>query len=140
MPDPAFASPRSGNRQGDIPLGASRWDDEAARPGKQATGAISMITEIAHITIDPANTEAFEAGVAEAAAVLLAADGSHAMTLERVIEHPGQYRLRVQWDSVDHHMVTFRQSDGFRRWRELAGPFFVETPVVEHTELVGQFF
>ena len=99
-----------------------------------------MIVEIAHITIDPANAAAFEAAVAEAAPVLRAAEGSHTMSLERVIEHPGQYRLRVQWDSVDHHMVTFRESEGFRRWRELAGPFFTETPMVEHTELVGKFF
>jgi len=99
-----------------------------------------MIVEIAHLTIDPAKAAPFEAAVAQAAAVLRAAQGSHAMALERVIEHPGQYRLRVQWDSVDDHMVTFRQSDGFLRWRELAGPFFIAPPVVEHTELVGQFF
>jgi quinol monooxygenase YgiN len=99
-----------------------------------------MIVEIAHITIDPANAARFEAAVAQAAAVLRAAEGSHAMALERVIEQPGKYYLRVQWDSVDHHMVIFRQSEGFRRWRELAGPFFDGTPIVEHTELVGQFF
>jgi len=99
-----------------------------------------MIVEIAHITIDSANAAAFEAAVAEAAAVLRAAQGSHSMALERVIEDPSRYRLRVQWDSVDHHMVLFRESEGFRQWRALAGPYFIETPVVEHTELVGQFF
>lgn len=99
-----------------------------------------MITEIAHLTINPDLAPQFEEAVAEAAAVLRAAQGSHSMVLERVIEHPGQYRLRVEWDSVEHHMVTFRQSPGFLRWRELAGPFFVAPPVVEHTELVGRFF
>jgi quinol monooxygenase YgiN len=99
-----------------------------------------MITEIATITIDPARADAFEAAVASAAPVLRAAAGSHSMALERVIEAPGKYLLRVQWDSVDHHMVTFRESDGFKAWRALAGPFFAVTPTVEHTEAVGRFF
>jgi quinol monooxygenase YgiN len=99
-----------------------------------------MITEIATITIDPAQADAFEAAVASAAPTLRAAEGSHSMALERVIEVPGKYHLRVHWESVEHHMVTFRQSDGFRAWRALAGPFFVGTPVVEHTQAVGRFF
>ncbi len=99
-----------------------------------------MITEIAHITIDPAKAEAFEAAIAKAAAVIRAAEGSHSMALERVIETPGQYRLRVEWDSVEHHMVTFRNSPAFQDWRALAGPFFMGTPFVEHSETVGRFF
>ncbi len=99
-----------------------------------------MITEIATIMIDPANAAAFEAAIESAAPVLRAAEGSHSMALERSIEEPGKYLLRVQWDSVDHHMVTFRQSEGFKAWRALAGPFFVGTPVVEHTDAVGHFF
>ena len=99
-----------------------------------------MITEIAHLTIDPANAAAFEAAVSKASAILRLAAGCHGMDLERVIEDPARYRLRVRWDSVDHHMVMFRESEGFRQWRALAGPYFVETPAVEHTELVGHFF
>jgi len=98
-----------------------------------------MITEIAKLTIDPANAEPFEAAVAQAAEVLRAA-GAHHMALERVIEDPAQYRLMVQWDSVEHHMVTFRESDGFKQWRALAGPYFAAPPVVEHTDNVGRFF
>lgn len=99
-----------------------------------------MITEVAKLTIDPARAAEFEAAVAEASAFLRAAEGSHHMALERVTEDPAQYRLMVQWDSVDHHMVKFRESEGFKQWRALAGPFFVVPPVVEHTENVGTFF
>ncbi len=99
-----------------------------------------MITEIATILIDPAQADAFEAAVASAAPVLRAAEGSHSMALERVIETPGKYLLRVQWDSVEHHTVTFRESEGFKQWRALAGPFFAGTPQVEHTDTVGTFF
>ena len=93
-----------------------------------------MITEIATITIDPDSAEAFEAAVAEAAPHFRTADGCHGMILDRCIEHPARYFLRVEWDSVDHHMVTFRESDGFQKWRALAGPFFAGPPVVVHSE------
>jgi quinol monooxygenase YgiN len=99
-----------------------------------------MITEIAYITIDPVNAAKFEAAVAEASAVLRQAKNCHGMSLERVIEDPSSYNLRVQWDTVDDHMKVFRESAGFARWRELAGPYFVQTPMVEHTDSVGTFF
>ena len=97
-----------------------------------------MITEIAFLTIDPAKADPFEAAVEQAMPVIRAAEGNRGVVLERVIEHPGQYRLMVQWDSVDHHMVTFRQSAGFQSWRALAGPYFTVTPHVEHTQTVTQ--
>jgi len=99
-----------------------------------------MITEIAHLTIDPANAEVFEQAVAQAATVLRAAKGAHSMALEKVIENPAHYRLRVEWETVDDHMIGFRQSEGFAQWRALAGPFFVKPPFVEHTQSIGRFF
>ncbi len=99
-----------------------------------------MITEIAYLTIDPARAAAFEAAVASAAEHFRTAQGCRSMRLERVIEDPAKYRLVVGWDSVEAHMVTFRESEGFARWRELAGPFFVAPPVVEHWEIAGNHF
>jgi quinol monooxygenase YgiN len=99
-----------------------------------------MITEVATIMVDPARAEAFEAAITRAAAVIRAAEGSHSMALERVIETPGKYILLVEWDKVEDHMVTFRRSDGFKAWRALVGEYFVGTPVVEHSETVGKFF
>ena len=93
-----------------------------------------MITEIATIVIDPVKAAAFEAAVAEAAPHFQAAEGCHGMVLDRCIEHPARYFLRVEWESVDHHMETFRASEGFQAWRALAGPFFAEPPVVAHSE------
>jgi quinol monooxygenase YgiN len=99
-----------------------------------------MITEIANITIDPARAAAFEAAVAEAAPHFRSAEGCHAMRLERVVEDPALYRLVVSWASVEAHTVTFRNSPGFARWRELAAPFFVAPPHVEHWDLAGSHF
>jgi heme-degrading monooxygenase HmoA len=99
-----------------------------------------MITEIATLTIDPARAADFEAAVATAAPYFKSAEGCHGMALEKVIETPGVYNLRVLWETVDHHMITFRNSDNFQQWRDLAGPFFAETPKVVHGETVGTYF
>ncbi|MER6987694.1 antibiotic biosynthesis monooxygenase [Saccharopolyspora hirsuta] len=91
-----------------------------------------MITEIAHIRINTGSGAAFEAAVAEAVPVFLAAEGCHGVRLVRSVEDPLLYRLLVEWETVEHHTVTFRASAGFARWRELASPHFAEPPAVEH--------
>ncbi|MFD8521693.1 antibiotic biosynthesis monooxygenase family protein [Streptomyces capillispiralis] len=91
-----------------------------------------MITEIARIEIRPGQEEEFERAVAEAVPHFLAADGCHGVDLLRSVEHPSRYRLTVRWETVEHHTVTFRASEGFARWRALAGPHFAAPPQVEH--------
>ena len=95
-----------------------------------------MIHEIASITIDPAKAADFETAVAKAKPHFEAATGFVSFALERSIEHPECYRLVVGWKTVEAHMVDFRNSDGFTAWRELAAPFFVVPPSVEHVKRV----
>ncbi len=98
-----------------------------------------MITEIASITINPANAAAFEAAVAGAATAFQGTLGCHGMALERIIENPAEYRLLVRWDSVDAHLA-FRETPAFQIWRSLAGPFFAAPPSVVHSAEVGRYF
>lgn len=91
-----------------------------------------MIHEVATLTIDPAQAEAFEAAVAAARPFFEAARGFRSFALVRSVEQPERYCLVVGWESVDAHMVDFRQSDGFQQWRALASPFFRAPPAVEH--------
>lgn len=91
-----------------------------------------MIHEIATLTIDPAQADAFENAVAAARPHFEAAEGFRSFRLQRSIENPGRYQLIVGWDSIEAHMIGFRNSDGFQTWRTLAGPFFVAPPEVEH--------
>lgn len=95
-----------------------------------------MITEIAQIEIDPARAADFEAAVSAAHAHFKDAKGYVSFALTRSIEQPGRYRLMVGWETVDNHMVDFRNSEGFQAWRELAGPFFLSPPQVEHVQQV----
>lgn len=91
-----------------------------------------MVRESARITVKPGREEAFEAAVAEAAALFQRADGARTFMLERSFEHPLTYRLTVGWESVDDHMSGFRNSAGFARWRELIGDAIDGPPEVEH--------
>lgn len=93
-----------------------------------------MITEMARIEIDPADSAAFEAAVAEAMPYFRAAPGCRHFRLNRSVDRPGHYQLVVDWDSVDAHMVDFRATEGFAAWRALAGPFFRTPPQVDHVE------
>ncbi|QOL81950.1 antibiotic biosynthesis monooxygenase family protein [Pseudooceanicola spongiae] len=95
-----------------------------------------MIREIAQLVIYPSKEAEFLQAVGQAVPIFQAAEGCHGMSLERVIETPGMYRLHVLWETLEAHTETFRNSDGFQEWRALAGPFFTQAPSVDHSEPV----
>lgn len=99
-----------------------------------------MVYEIAEIDVVEGSEEAFEAAVAEASPHFQDAQGCRSFKLQRSIEHPARYRLVVGWDRVEDHMVSFRESEGFQRWRALAGPHFAAPPRVEHVRTVLETF
>src|SRR5690554_3931664 len=105
---------------------------QAFWPDKERT----MIYEIAEIDTLEGHAEAFEAAVAEANAQFKGARGCHSLRLERSLEHPLRYRLVVGWATVEDHIVHFRESEGFRIWRALAGPHFASPPRVENVTLM----
>lgn len=95
-----------------------------------------MIHEIATLTIDPARAIEFEAAVTAARPHFEAAKGFLSFGLRRSIENPERYHLIIGWESVEAHMVDFRESEGFQAWRALASPFFIAPPLVEHVARV----
>jgi len=99
-----------------------------------------MIFEIAEIDIKPGQEKVFIEGAGMAAPYFREAKGCRTMRLERSIEHPSSFRLVIGWDSVEDHTVTFRQSAGFERWRELVGGFFAAPPKVTHVETLLECF
>lgn len=95
-----------------------------------------MITEIAEIEVRPGEDANFEAAVAKAVPLFRRAKGCRGMELQRSIEKPSKYRLMVKWETLDDHVVHFRNSEDFQEWRRLVSPHFVAPPVVEHTHTV----
>jgi quinol monooxygenase YgiN len=99
-----------------------------------------MILEIAQIEIKPGTEQDFEAGVSAAERLFRAARGCRSFSLHRSIEHPERYRLIVGWDSVDDHIVGFRESPAFQEWRSLVADCFAGPAQVEHVQKVVDGF
>jgi heme-degrading monooxygenase HmoA len=94
-----------------------------------------MIHEMAYIDVIPGKEAEFEQGVAAAVPIFHRARGCHGVSLHKTIEQPNRYLLLVDWDTVEDHMVHFRNSDDFQQWRSLVGPYFQGAPTVVHTEV-----
>jgi len=93
-----------------------------------------MVVESAEILVKAGMEEQFEAGVRAAAPLFQRARGCTSMRLQRGVENPRAYRLLVDWNTVEDHMVHFRESDDFQEWRRLVGHCFDGAPVVTHFE------
>jgi heme-degrading monooxygenase HmoA len=91
-----------------------------------------MILEHAAIDIHPGRQAEFEHALGQARPVIAAARGFLSLSLHRSMETPHRYVLLVGWESVEDHMVGFRQSSAFAQWRALIGPYFAAPPVVGH--------
>jgi|TARA_B110000858_G_C17629546_1_gene392856 heme-degrading monooxygenase HmoA len=51
------------------------------------------------------------------------------------LERPNVYMFTIDWETLDDHMVGFRESEQFTQWRTLIGPHFDGPAVVEHFSL-----
>ncbi|MDQ1295722.1 MAG: hypothetical protein QG608_3609 [Actinomycetota bacterium] len=91
-----------------------------------------MILERAQIDLVPGSEQEFESALDRARAVLEEARGFRSLRVARGIENPSRYLLLIEWETIEDHMVGFRESDLFVRWRQLIGPYFAAPPLVEH--------
>jgi heme-degrading monooxygenase HmoA len=98
-----------------------------------------MITEIAQIEIKPGSEADFEAAIAQAQMIFKRCKGWKSFELHRSIEKPSRYRLLIKWETLENHVVDFRESENFTEWRALVGPHFASPPEVEHTRTVAAF-
>jgi heme-degrading monooxygenase HmoA len=96
----------------------------------------AMIHEIAHILIKPGMGEQFEQNFCLATPLFERAKGCKSIRLERSVEDPLRYLLVIGWETLDDHIVEFRNSADYQRWRELVGGLFAAPPSVDHTEIV----
>lgn len=95
-----------------------------------------MITEHALLPVKPGLEAEFEAAFAEARPIIASMPGFLSLQLHRGIESPSTYLLLVEWQTVEHHQVGFRQSPEYQQWRALLHHFYEPFPVVEHFSAV----
>lgn len=96
-----------------------------------------MILEIAEIRIAPGQQAAFDEAIQRALTTVASqAKGMRGYKVNKCIETPERYVLQMFWDTLEDHMVGFRQGPLFAQWRAIIGPFFASPPVVEHFTLL----
>ena len=91
-----------------------------------------MIIERAIFAIKPGQADDFEKAFALAAPLIRAAKGCRKANMHRGIESPDSFILLCEWDSVEDHMVGFRESPAFTEWRAILSPHFASPPAMEH--------
>jgi quinol monooxygenase YgiN len=95
-----------------------------------------MVIERVEISVISGREREFEQEMERGVRLLAAAAGCESVSLARGVERPSRYLLVLTWESVDSH-TAFTKTEGFVRFREIAGPFFAERPAMEHFEPVG---
>ncbi len=99
---------------------------------------ITVILEIVTIQVKAGQEAAFEEAFIEASKFIAAADGYIAHELRRCLETKGKYVNLVKWQTVDDHMVGFRESERFQQFRVLLSPFYESPSQMNHYEIVMQ--
>ena len=89
-----------------------------------------MVLEVA--LIDVTDPDGFEAAFRSVREVIESTPGCQSVRMTHGIETPNRFVLLVEWDSVEVHDTSFRQTERFKTWRAAIGPFFANPPRVEH--------
>ncbi|RZU02217.1 antibiotic biosynthesis monooxygenase family protein [Rivibacter subsaxonicus] len=98
-----------------------------------------MILELADIRIQPGRQAEFDAAIERGIETVIAqAKGFRGYKINKGIESPERYLLMIFWDTLENHMVDFREGPAFAQWRAIVGPFFAQPPQVEHFTLLSK--
>src|SRR5215813_8867955 len=97
-----------------------------------------MVLEIAIMTIKPDRIAEFEAVFPQAAAISASVKGYISHELQRCVETKGKYAYMIRWESMDAHLVNFRQSPRRDEFRKLLGDFWAQPNFTEHYEAVTE--
>lgn len=91
-----------------------------------------MILEVAVLDVKPGMTAEFETAFLKASQIIAGSPGYISHELQRCLENPNRYILLVRWQTVEDHMIGFRQSAEYQQWRSLLHHFYDPFPMVEH--------
>ena len=91
-----------------------------------------MILEAAILNVRTGREAAFEIAMKEARPLIAASPGFVGIEVRCRVETPNRYLLLVNWQTLEDHTVSFRQSERYQAWRALLHQFYEPFPTVEH--------
>jgi heme-degrading monooxygenase HmoA len=99
---------------------------------------VIVILEIVTIYVKAGQEAEFEAAFKEASQYVQTAHGYIGHELRRCVETRNKYVNMIRWQTVDDHMVGFRQSEAFQKFRALISPYYDVPSEMNHYEVVMQ--
>lgn len=96
-----------------------------------------MVLEIAEFNAQPGKADEFQAGLIQGMEVVRRAEGCRSVTLRRCIEDPNRFIAEIEWETLEHHTVSFRGGPLFAEYRSHITGLFVDPIVARHYETVG---
>jgi quinol monooxygenase YgiN len=96
-----------------------------------------VVLEITLIDVIPGQEEAFAGAYRQAHQLVTASHGCISARMTRGVETPSRFVGIVQWESVDDHLIHFRETERYQRYRDLLTRYLAAPPVVEHFTDIG---
>ncbi len=56
--------------------------------------------------------------------------------LKRSLEQKNKYILLVEWENLEDHTISFRESEQYQFWKKLLHHYYEPFPTVEHYETI----
>jgi heme-degrading monooxygenase HmoA len=91
-----------------------------------------MILEVAILDVIPDKIAEFEASFQRAQEIISSTKGWQGHQLQQCLEVPNRYILLVRWQKLEDHIVGFRESEAYLKWKKLLHHYYSPFPVVEH--------
>ena len=95
-----------------------------------------MILEHAYLNVRPGTEDAFLEALATAKQFIARTEGFIGMEVSRCVEEPSNFLLLVEWETLEAHIVGFREGPDYAPWRAALHHFYDPMPVVQHFEVV----
>ncbi len=93
-----------------------------------------MILEVAPLVVIKGKEREFEVSFKKAQKIIISMPGYISHQLQKCIEIENKYILLVNWETLEHHTIGFRESEEYKEWKELLHHFYSPFPIVEHYE------
>lgn len=97
-------------------------------PGPATLEVVTFRAHHARVAADSLN---------EAWDLLAGASGYCGHQFGQCIEEPGRYLLLIWWRRIEDHVLTFRQSDAYSRWKQLIDAHVETVSSVRHFTLAA---
>ncbi len=92
-----------------------------------------MILELVDILIHEGQQAEFDLALKRGLNEVIAkAKGFSGYQINKGIESPERYVVLIYWETLENHMIDFRESPAFLKWRGFVGPYFSRPPIMEH--------